>query len=202
MLKAGRVLEIGPYFRPVLVGNNVSYFDVRTTAELTERAELEGYPTEAIPTIGYVSPIGDLSVVDRKFDAVLSAHCIEHQPDFVGHLIKVGGLLNPDGRYYVIIPDKRYCFDNKLSETNIAQIISAHLEERKVHSPQSVIEHRALTTHNDPLRHWNNDNDDAALDGAYIERIRSSNGVQAMVRMSMCTHGNLRLRVSNPLSVL
>ena len=173
-LKVGLVLEIGPYFRPVLVGNNVSYFDVRTSAELTERAELEGYSTEAIPTVDYVSPIGDLSVVDKKFDAVLSAHCIEHQPDFVDHLNKVGSLLNPAGRYYVIIPDKRYCFDNKIPESSIAQIISAHLEKRKVHSPQSVIEHRALTTHNDPLRHWQNDNDDIALDSAYVERIRSS----------------------------
>ena len=183
----GSILEIGPFFRPALRGENVSYFDVLDSDELKERAARLGFSDQAasVPDIRWVSPEGDLSVVSQEFDAAFSSHCIEHQPDLIRHLEQVASVLKPDGNYYLIIPDKRYCFDHFLRESSADAIISA--VGRRNHAFLSIVEHRALTTHNDPERHWKGDHKDPgfefsvggrasaaaeeffAADGAYVD---------------------------------
>ncbi|QPC87462.1 methyltransferase domain-containing protein [Mesorhizobium sp. NBSH29] len=147
------VLEIGPFNNPMVRGGNVSYFDVMTTDQLRKRAVGIGYDTATIPEINFVSPIGDLSVVEGRFSAVVSSHCIEHQPDLIHHLAQVHALLEPGGKYYLVVPDKRYCFDHFLPEVTLGEVLAAKGET--VHPLHKVIEHRALTTHNDPHQHWN-----------------------------------------------
>ena len=154
------LLEIGPFTKPVFRGGGVSYFDVLDREGLIERARAHGQPTEGCPEIDYVSPTGDLSVVDRQFASVFSSHCIEHQPDLVAHLQAVERLLDAGGRYFMMIPDKRYCFDHFLPESTLANVILAHSERRRVHTFQSVHEHAALTTHNEAARHWAGDHID------------------------------------------
>lgn len=151
------VLEIGPFCNPLLRGPNVFYFDVLSQDELIARARLIGLDAVGVPHINYVSATSDLSIVDRHFDAVVSSHCLEHQPDLVGHLQNVGRLLAPRGAYFLLVPDKRYCFDHFIPLSNLAEIMTAWHERRKVHTLRSVIEHRALITHNDSLRHWQGD---------------------------------------------
>ncbi len=141
-------------------GRNVRYFDVLDRAGLLKRAAELGYPIVSAPKIDFVSPVGDLSVVDETFDAVVSSHCIEHQPDLVAHLAEVARILQPGGRYFVIVPDKRFCFDHFLGPSTAAGMVDAWKEKRKVHRLASVLEHRALTTHNDTARHWAGDHAD------------------------------------------
>lgn len=150
------MLEIGPFFNPLFKGEKVKYFDILDRDGLISRAErlnLEFQP-ENVPVIDYLSPIGDLSVIPEKFDGVFSSHVIEHQPDLINHLQKVSRLLNKGGKYYLIVPDKRYCFDHFNPESTIADVLNAHYEKRKKHSLKSVIEHRALITHNNSIDHW------------------------------------------------
>jgi hypothetical protein len=104
--------------------------------------------------IDYVSPVGDLSVVDRKFSVAFSSHCIEHQPDLLYHLTRVAKILDKSGRYFLIVPDKRYCFDHFLPESSLAEVVAAFHEERRTHVFRSVFEHRLSTCHNDPTAHW------------------------------------------------
>jgi hypothetical protein len=113
------------------------------------------------PHIHYVSSEGDLSVVTEKFSCAFSSHCIEHQPDLIRHLNQVEDLLDRSGKYYLIVPDKRYCFDCVFSETTLDEIEQAHKEKRRRHSVQAIIEHRAYVSHNDPFRHWVGDHWDA-----------------------------------------
>jgi len=145
-------LEIGPFTNPILRGPKVKYFDVLDKQGLIRRADAIGYAYSSPVDIHYVSSNGDLSIVDEKFDFCLSSHCIEHQPDLIHHLKQVERILVPTGRYLLVIPDKRYCFDHFLPESSIAGFIDAR--GNRVHSVKSVIEHRALTTHNDAARHW------------------------------------------------
>ena len=161
-----RALEIGPYFSPLLHGPNVAYFDVRSRAEMLERAEAEGFDGSTVPEIDYVSATGDLSIVSETFDAVLSSHAIEHQPDLIAHLRDVEGLLRPGGAYYVLAPDKRYCFDHFIPESTVAHIVQAHADGRTAHALASVVEHYALTTHNECPRHWAGDHGTFMQDGA------------------------------------
>ena len=150
-------LEIGPFCNPLLKGPNAQFFDVLDRAGLESRARSIGIIDPVAPLVTFVSPTGDLAVVDKQFDYVLSSHCVEHQPYLIHHLQQVGRILRPGGRYFLLVPDKRYCFDSLLAESNIAQVLEAHQERRKVHTFRSVIEHRALTTHNESGRHWAGD---------------------------------------------
>jgi SAM-dependent methyltransferase len=150
----GSVLEIGPFCDPVMKGQNVRYFDVLDEAGLRARAVEHKLDPTNCPAIDYVSPSGDLSVIDQQFDAVFSSHCIEHQPDLIEHLRQVERILRPGGAYFLIIPDKRYCFDHFIPEASVAEVVTAHLEKRRVHTLKNVIEHRAFTTHSDSAEHW------------------------------------------------
>ena len=154
------VLEIGPFAHPMLRGDNVDHLDVLPADGLRQRAIALGMDPGGVPDIRWVSTGGDLGCVTQHYDVVVSSHAIEHQPDFVRHLQQVESLLSPGGSYYLLIPDHRYCFDHFLVPSTAAQIIGAHLEARRVHTAASVIEHRALTTHNDPVRHWAGDHGD------------------------------------------
>lgn len=69
----------------------------------------------------------------------------------------------------IIVPDKRYCFDHFISESTIADIIYQHENKNKNHSIKSVIEHRALTCHNNSIRHWNGDHGNIIVDSLAIE---------------------------------
>jgi len=158
-----RSLEIGPFYNPLLRGPNTKYFDRQTKAELIERAQSLGMPTSDVPQVDFVSPTCDLTIVDETFDFVFSSHCIEHNPDLIGHLKIVERLLAPGGRYFVIAPDKRYCFDHYRAVSTIADAICAHEERRTVHTLTNVLGNHVLATHNDCGRHWAGDH------GIYME---------------------------------
>ena len=153
-----KCLEIGPFANPVLKHNNVKYLDVLSTNDLQTRAEKIGIPIDNIPNIDFVSKDGSLSSVKEKFDVIFSSHNLEHQPDLINHLNEVYAILNQNGVYRMIVPNCAYCFDAYLSPSKISEIILAHYLQLKTHSLAKVIEHRALTVHNDSLKHWEDTN--------------------------------------------
>lgn len=150
-----QTLEIGPYARPLVTGSRVKYVDVFSTEELRQRADGVVMKPEHVPEITWVSQPSDLSCVDEYFGAVLSSHSIEHQPNLVNHLNQVGHILRKGGRYFVLVPDHRYCFDHFMTPSLITDVLAAHLDNRKTHTVESLLESRLLMTHNDPVEHWN-----------------------------------------------
>jgi SAM-dependent methyltransferase len=179
----GSVLEIGPFCAPAFTGDRVKYFDVLDRPQLLERAREHRLETEACPEkIHYVSPTGDLSIVDERFDIVFSSHCIEHQPDLVGHLAQVRRILGDSGRYFLAIPDKRYCFDHFIEESDVIDIVGAHLEARRVHTFRSVYNYFVRTTHNNMVAHWAGDSadphvaDQLGRAGCAVQKYKSLNG--------------------------
>ncbi len=181
---AGDVLEIGPFDRPLVSGARIKYFDVMDQHELMLRAERLGHDPAGCPRIDYVSQHADLRVIkDRQFDAVVSSHSIEHQPDLIQHLEDVFELLRPNGRYYLIIPDRRFTFDHYLPDTRASDLLAASLERRRKHTLASVLAHYADTTHNAPMRHWiglhrpeRRPLSSAAELRAGLDRVRAANG--------------------------
>lgn len=175
-----RVLEIGPFCAPLMRGPLVEYLDVLDADGLRARAIEHGMDPAGCPE--RIHHVGAPSQVPGPFDAVLSSHAIEHQPDLVRHLREVERLLAPGGAYFVIVPDKRYCFDHFLAESTVAGVLQAHAEGRTRHTLASVVEHRALTTHNDAGRHWRGDhgnpgrNRPARLRAALAEHGRAEGG--------------------------
>lgn len=155
--KDAKALEIGPFTKPAIRGENVKYFDVLDRPGLIERAKVKNYrfDEETAPNIHFVSPVGDLAVIDETFSTCFSSHTIEHQPDLIKHLAQVASILEDGGRYFMIVPDKRYCFDHFIPESTVADVMDG--VGRQVHTIANVLRHRALVTHNDPLRHWRGD---------------------------------------------
>lgn len=172
LINDGRsVLEIGPFCSPLLRGPNVAYLDVLDADQLRERAVKIGVSPHGCPE--RVDYVGGLEQVHRRFDAVISSHAVEHQPDLIHHFEQIERILEPDGLFCLIIPDKRYCLDHHIAESTIAGVIQAHHEQRRMHSLASVIEHTALTTHNDSERHWAGDHG-PAIPPDRAERVRKS----------------------------
>jgi SAM-dependent methyltransferase len=169
--RGSRALEIGPFCTPSLEGSNVCYFDVLDREGLIEQALRFNFPSPNPPKINYVSPTGNLSVIHEIFDCVFSSHCIEHHPNLVIHLNEVANILAGGGRYFVVVPDKRFCFDHFRCESTIAAVIGAHVERRTMNTAKSAVEHRLLMTHNDPIRHWNGDHGEPAWWTSGIEFI-------------------------------
>ena len=165
------VLEIGPFCDPLLRGPHIAYLDVLDAEQLRARAVKIGKDPARCPA--WIDYVGGLEQIGRRFDAVVSSHAIEHNPDLVHHLTQVERILAPDGLFCLIIPDKRYCFDHYIAESTIAQVLQAHREQRRSHNLASVIEHIALTTHNSPLRHWVGDHG-PALPPDRAERVRNA----------------------------
>lgn len=147
-------LEIGAFDSPLLHQTDVRHFDVIDQDGLKARARDMGRNVESVPFIDYVSQECDLSIIQERFELVVSSHAIEHTPDLVKHLKDISKLLSNSGVYALMIPDCRYCFEHFIPPSSIADVLQAHQESRKVHTLASVIEHRALTTHNEPSKHW------------------------------------------------
>lgn len=151
-------LEIGPLNRPLLLGKNVKYFDLENTAGLKAKAIKEGLDPSTVPEINFYHNEGDISIIQERFDSVISSHVVEHQPDLIRHLQNVSKMLKSNsGRYSLVMPDKRYCFDALIPETKITEIIEAFENKSSKPNIWKVVEHRALTTHNDPILHWAGD---------------------------------------------
>ncbi|WP_177218419.1 bifunctional 2-polyprenyl-6-hydroxyphenol methylase/3-demethylubiquinol 3-O-methyltransferase UbiG [Caulobacter sp. UNC279MFTsu5.1] len=145
------ILEIGPSWSPAFKGPNVRYLDILTTEGLKARAREHGVDEALCPSIHYSQ---GLTAVDRQFEMVFSSHNLEHQPDLIRHLQEVAEILRPGGVYVMLVPDKRFCFDHFLPESTIAEVLEAFLERRTRHAPRHVLEHLALTAHNETGGHW------------------------------------------------
>ena len=152
---AERLLEIGPFDNPSLEplrrpGLQIDYADHFSREAMVERARL--YPErnpEAIPPIRYVLADGGYGQITERYDAVVSHHCLEHQPDLIGHLQQVAQLLNPGGVYLFTVPDQRRCFDRFLPPTHLIEVVTAHLEQRTRPPLQALVEHKCFT-----VRDW------------------------------------------------
>ena len=96
----------------------------------------------------------NLGSINEKFDTIISSHNLEHQVNLISHLNQVSELLKPGGSYKMVVPDCAYCFDAKIRPSMISEVISKGSLQDKTHSIDKVIEHKSLTIHNDPVRHW------------------------------------------------
>ncbi len=153
----GSVLEIGPGWRPSLqgAGRPTRYLDILTEEELRTAAEREGGDPDRVPPIDFVwRGESYRELVGDRFDAVVSAHNIEHQTCLVTHLTDIASVLAPDARFFAVVPDRRYCFDHFIPDSSLVDVLDAFSDRRKRHTARDVIAHRLLTTHNDPERHW------------------------------------------------
>ena len=150
-----KALEISPWDNPFLHGENVKYFSVEDAEALRKSAINASRHNNNVPEkIHFVSPTGDLGVVNETFDIVFSSHVIEHCPDLIEHIHGVTKILNAGGVYVLVVPDKRYCFDYYHSESTLTEVIDSFANERKIPRLADVINQGYTRTHNNAVLHW------------------------------------------------
>ena len=159
--KDKQFLEIGPWANPLGGVLNAKYFDRVDREAIVKAVRHEnvlspGNSARVPLKIDYVSSTGDLSVIKDKFDHVFSRYNVEHQFDLVEHLNKVYDILNENGRYFAIIPDKRYMFDYFLPETLLSDVLHAHYVKKTKYSLRVWLQ-SCERTHINPDLHWRGD---------------------------------------------
>ena len=93
----------------------------------------------------------------ERFDNVFAAHSLDHQPCLVSHLSDVASVLKPGGRYFVVLPDRRYTADYYLPDSTFADALEAFAVQRTRHSARSLAAQLLFLTHDDGARHWSGD---------------------------------------------
>jgi len=158
--KVARTLEIGPYNRPTLLKSeyNVMYADLFTSFEIESNEARYGTETVEIPNQIdiLVDPTKRPSLnTNLKFDYLYSAHNIEHYPDIIYHLVEMSTLAAAmHTKFFLTVPDKRFCYDHYQRESDYTDMIDAFLEQRMNHTFASYLRANAYATHNNIWEHW------------------------------------------------
>ena len=145
---ADSILEIGPGGHPDFRGAKVKYLDILTTAEMRARYGGEGNPPEIDYTVEELAN----KTVPLRFDAVYSAHNFEHQVNPLLHIASVSHVLNPDGLFVAVIPDRNFTFDYYRSPSTLTDILTAPHSQTE-HGARARLE-RFNRTHNNCFAHW------------------------------------------------
>lgn len=123
--RSKRILELGPLNRPIAdkgIYPNAFYCDVRSTEDVRKLYSGNDYleatgimidPKTIVP-IDYVIQENYEKTFEsaEKFDYVIASHVLEHMEDLIFALRDISAVLKPGGIFYIVYPDKRYCFDH------------------------------------------------------------------------------------------
>jgi hypothetical protein len=137
-------IEFGALSRPLLRGMaEMRYADHLPTDRLKQKYEND-------PSICQVDVVDVDYVVDGSarlretipasvvFDFAAGSHVGEHVPDFLGWLSEIADVLVGEGRIFLVLPDKRRCFDIARPPSTTADVVGAWLEKRRKPGPATV----------------------------------------------------------------
>jgi len=86
-------------------------------------------------------------------------------------------ILQPGGKFYLVLPDKRKTFDYFRPMTTISDVLLTHVENPTVHSLQTIVESECETTKSDP---WQ------VARGNVLRRIMGSSYNESTVLINDC----------------
>ena len=106
--------EIGAQAEPTFLKSemDIDYLDYVTREQSTQLLWPEDAEVIArIPETDILVSSDDYaSYTDKKYDAIIANHVIEHVNDIIYWLQSLEKLLKEDGRVFLTIPDKKYTF--------------------------------------------------------------------------------------------
>jgi hypothetical protein len=131
-----RGLEIGALDKPRFdrARTDITYVDHASTEDLRQKYATDQAMADHLDQIVDVDVVwsGDRSLAEAvdprpPFDFAYASHVAEHAPDLIGWLDQVAEVLVDGGLLALALPDKRLCFDVNRAETEIADLVDAHL---------------------------------------------------------------------------
>jgi len=122
-------LEISPLCNPILSPEhpNTRFLDICSTEELKKKYEGDtNVDKDKIVTVHYVDKGGPYSdiVGHERFQLIIASHVIEHIPNVIKWLNGIALILKDDG------------VERRL--TNLADLVGAYIENRKMPTPERV----------------------------------------------------------------
>lgn len=140
-------LEIGPFMRPTLSGEEVQLrtLDYYTTEQLRTQAEKLGRNPDLVIPVDYVVAGEQYdAVVLEKFSIIIACHVLEHIVEFVKFFQTMGNMLEENGMLLIVLPDKRYSFDRLRPNSSFAQIVYEYLDpdverQKKLYSIETEV---------------------------------------------------------------
>ncbi|RLJ63665.1 methyltransferase domain-containing protein [Sulfurisoma sediminicola] len=119
----GTGVEIGSLHKRLPLVASVLYLDVRKTTELREIYRND----ERVSHIGQVHLVAPGSrypfIDDNAFDFVVSSHVLEHTCNPPRQIEEWLRIVRPGGIVYMIVPDKRFCFDRRREVTPLEHFV-------------------------------------------------------------------------------
>ncbi|WP_206811080.1 methyltransferase domain-containing protein [Paradesulfitobacterium ferrireducens] len=153
-------LEIGASYSPVVskkAGFRVEVIDHADAETLREKYKRQEVEIENIEDVDYVwsgEPLNELTGKTDYYDWIIASHVIEHTPDLIAFLQQCEQMLKPGGILALAIPDHRYCFDIFRSVSTPGDVIQAHLEQRKRHTPGAIWDHFSMIVRKGDTVSW------------------------------------------------
>ena len=143
--RGAKGLEFGPSFNPIARkadGYNVVVVDHATKDDLLRKYEGQPVEFERIEDVDVVWRGQDLrdELGTGTFDYIIASHVIEHVPCVVSFLRLCQDLLSDSGRLYLLVPDKRFCFDVFRPPTSLGLVLDAWFEKRTRPVPYQVFD--------------------------------------------------------------
>jgi len=162
---SAKLLEVGPYAKPQFrrPDYNVTYADISSIEDIRANAHKYGQIDESlIPDqidIIIAPEARPTFTTDLKFDCIFSSHNIEHQPDIVNHLKEMAAVaVGQETKFFLAVPDKRYCFDHFQAPSIVTEMIGAHWDGIRRNRYAKFLQTELYRAHNNPFQHWQNDN--------------------------------------------
>lgn len=154
-------IEIGALDKPVVPRDSPRIFYVDYTDTETLRRNYRADPMVDTEKIVDVSGIwGEQTLAQAAssvapVDLIIASHVIEHVPDLVTWLKELESVLKPHGEVRLVVPDRRYCFDMRRSETEAADVLAAYLVKARIPQPQQVLDFTLNAVTVDCVKAWN-----------------------------------------------
>lgn len=121
---AGRGLELGPLHEPLPKSQraSVEYLDRLPLEAL--RKHYSELPPDKIVAPDILDDAETLrSIADETYDFVSASHVIEHMRNPIAALENWCRVLKPNGRLYLVVPDKRATFDRGREQTTLEHML-------------------------------------------------------------------------------
>jgi SAM-dependent methyltransferase len=133
----GAGIEIGALAWPFITraDGDITYVDWADTPTLRRKyADDPNVDVDRIVQVDAVwgeKTLAEAVGVDRRFDYVVASHVVEHVPDLITWIRELFGVLKPGGEVRLAVPDRRFTFDFLRRETELADVLDAHLHRAR-----------------------------------------------------------------------
>ena len=145
--------------------------------------------------VQYVLEASNLATLnDNSFEGLMSSHCLEHTANPLKVLIEWKRVLKPDGFLLLILPNKKYTFDNKRPYTTFAHIkydFDSNLDEHDLTHKEEILNLHDKSK--DPGLNLFNETLEERCNANFINRCMHHHIFNTELIQEMCTFTELKL---------